>query len=518
MIDYTPAELADIKTFGVLSRYWRGDPATGEQIGFRVGARFVQGEDLQPLPAPKAAPAPEPVPTTLPAVSFGADPEVQRVLTRNFSQPAAPLPPVETFLPAKVIAPTVLSVQSSEVAPASGGLTLAEAAGFLRGLPAGAAGLVKNRIVAPIVERGEFTKQEFQKGYHLGALATSAVTKDTAKEHTAALAEIVENPAPTPDLNTSPVATLTTVASGFASALLGAATGLVGPIGRDIGLGVAAATAPPSRAGIPTSDPEVERYLRQKNVSVAKPDGLPALPGLRDTAPVLNPTGGPQPVTLAPGVAQKAEAPREPLGAGGVIANGVSSHGQHERAGPNPSLPHGLPTPTGVLSPAGGQLHVPDVPASPRVPSPSVPQVNVMTTPTLGTVGGALLGTVSQAGQMIKEHPVAAGALGATAVGVGTGLAVAATRRRSSKKKTTKRKTSTRRKSASSRKKSSGTKRRRASSAKARKPAKKRRREDRTGVTRSKYKGQKVYRTKNGRPYVIRQSGPMKGMAKFIPQ
>lgn len=126
-----------------------------------------------------------------------------------------------------------------------------------------------------------------------------------------------------------------------------------------------------------------------------------------------------------------------------------------------------------------------------------------------------------------KENPVATTAggvalLGATAAGAdlargeqsairGAVSRVRSSRKRSGSKK--KAKKAKARKSRGSRKPM-----RRAKSAKAKAPAKKRRREDRSGVTRSRYRGQKVYRTKNGRPYVILKSGAMKGMARFIPQ
>lgn len=138
---------------------------------------------------------------------------------------------------------------------------------------------------------------------------------------------------------------------------------------------------------------------------------------------------------------------------------------------------------------------------------------------------GAAQGLASSAVGFAKEHPGAtAAAAGVAFLGGVAGADLA--RGESSLIRTTARRASSRKRSSSKKKKAGSKKRKsgarkpmkRAKSAKAKAPAKKRRREDRSGVTRSRYNGQPVFRTKNGRPYIIRKSGPMKGMAKFIPQ
>lgn len=130
--------------------------------------------------------------------------------------------------------------------------------------------------------------------------------------------------------------------------------------------------------------------------------------------------------------------------------------------------------------------------------------------PMLGIPNATPLGAVSKATEYVKANPGTTAAVlgGATAV-LGGGAALAVASRRKKAKKKAKKKAPVRKSASAKRAKA-----RRAT----KKSGSKRRREDRSGVTRSKYKGQKVYRTKNGRPYVIRKSGPMKGMAKFIPQ
>lgn len=114
--------------------------------------------------------------------------------------------------------------------------------------------------------------------------------------------------------------------------------------------------------------------------------------------------------------------------------------------------------------------------------------------PTLTTVGGA------------------AAVLGATAATVAVARA-ASKPRKASKKKASKRRAS---------KKRGGGKRRASRPASRTKSGHKRRtpKEDRSGTHRVKrtYRGQRVYLTKKGSPYVIVSSGPRKGRAKFIPK
>lgn len=144
-------------------------------------------------------------------------------------------------------------------------------------------------------------------------------------------------------------------------------------------------------------------------------------------------------------------------------------------------------------------------PAPPALALPKLPSEVSNVIPVLGSPAGV----VQKATDFARANQGAL-ALGTAVTVLGAaGAAAAVSRSRSGKKKSSSKKSS---KSKASRSYS------RRSKAKAKAPAKKRRREDRSGVTRSKYRGQPVYRTKNGRPYVILKSGPMKGMARFIPQ
>jgi hypothetical protein len=247
-------------------------------------------------------------------------------------------------------------------------------------------------------------------------------------------------------------------------------TGDVEQVGKDLKLGV--------RKGADAFD-----HLARKGNPQADDEHLP--PGLHQVTPtrfgLMNP----------------------PLAPGFVLAPEMPAPRSYSHGPPVPALP-ALPSLPGP----------PEAPGRPSLPSFMSSGDSSMSS-VIGSIGGALSGAIGQAGDAIRANPgavigaVAGSAAVAGAVAGGVGLVKA--RRKKAKKSSPKRKAAKR----ASARASGSVKRKTKKRPKAKKSS--RRREDRSGVTRSKYKGQKVYRTKQGRPYVIRKSGPMKGMAKFIP-
>lgn len=194
-----------------------------------------------------------------------------------------------------------------------------------------------------------------------------------------------------------------------------------------------------------------------------------------------------------------------------------------------PAVPAWEPPAPPAWEPPAFTLEAPATPAGP--PLPGHPMIPPLGSPLGAALGGALdkvKAAASAAGEFAQDNAVPLGA-GAGAVALGAAITTTAVRRRSAKKSAKKR--------AAPKKKSAAAKRgkaKRASAKSAKKGAKKKpkkgTREDRGGVTRSTYRGQKVHKMKmpNGsvRHYVIRQRAETSksgrklaaGTFKFIPQ
>lgn len=163
---------------------------------------------------------------------------------------------------------------------------------------------------------------------------------------------------------------------------------------------------------------------------------------------------------------------------------------------PSPGL-LGFDVPSVTSIPATGVLVSSPVAA---VAAPGLPGTSMI--PVLGMGNGILDAAKGAASQIIsaaQENPGATAAIGAGVLALGATGAVVATRKRSSSKK---RKAKPKARARTS--KAKPKKLKRAKAGKARVSSKKGKREDRRGVTRSTYRGQKVY-THKGRHYVIRK-------------
>lgn len=215
------------------------------------------------------------------------------------------------------------------------------------------------------------------------------------------------------------------------------------------------------------------------------------------------------------------------------LVNGQGNATDQKGNAPQGELPLDLHAPLPVPVP----LKVPEVPKAPPVgdlggvytvqpvgvpvplPSPSTGDSHMSSI--LGNIGGAIQGGIAKATTAAKMNPAATTAILGGAGGAILGGAAVVVAKKAAKKKSKKAAKKSAPKKTVSKSKAKGAKK----SAKAQsKGSKKSKREDRGGVTRGTYRGQKVYKytgkgPMHGRHYVIRQrkEGKMaKGTWKFI--